>query len=164
MSSLSATPPTPGSQSVSISASSDIKSATPDIVLLDAETIDVENLTDLIFENIGGHELITIARTDTVNGQELYYNPIKNLSDIQRQYNPKNILSLQQTSDKYFENFSIKLDPLIPSVGGGPDNFNVYMEPLTGDLIVEATGLQSDEQIEIQVSIDGTIYDIQPGA
>lgn len=161
MADLSATPFTPTTTSNFVLSSSDIKSATPDIVLFDEETIDVENLTDLIFENIGGHELITIARTDTVNGQELYYNPIKNLSDIQRQYNPKNILALQQTSDKYFENFSIKIDPSIPSTGGGPDNFNVYMEALSGDLIVEAIGLQPDEEVEIQVSIDGTIYEVQ---
>lgn len=161
MADLSATPSTPSSNTNFILSSSDIKSATPDIVLLDAESLDVENLTDLIFENIGGHELINIARTDTVNGQQLYYNPIKNLSDIQRQYNSKNILALQQTSDKYFENFSIKLDPSIPLSGNGPNNFNVYIEDSTGDLIVEVSGLQEDEQVEIQVSVDGTIYVVQ---
>jgi len=150
MSELSATPLTPSIISKSF-ASSDVKSATPAIDLI----------ADTIFENIGGHELINIARTDTVNGQPLYYNPIKNLSITQQQYNPKNIISLQQTSDKYFANFSIKMNSTIPTIGGGANNFNVYIDPKTGDLVVDTVNLRSDEQVEIQIAVSGTIYEAE---
>lgn len=162
MSDLSATPLTPSYNNLNYLVSgSDVKSATPEIILFDEEIVNIDNLEDLIFEDIGGHELISIARTDTVNGQSLYYNPIRNLSEIQRQYNSKNILSLQQTSDKYFENFSIKLDLSLPSVGNGPNGSNIYIDSKTGDIVVESIGLQPDEQIEIQIALDGTIYEAQ---
>ena len=161
MSSVSPTPSTPNTSNQFSSQSSDVKTATPDIVLFDDDGTPIETIIDLVFEDIGGQELITIARNDTVNGQQLYYNPIKNLSSIQQQYNPKNIISLQQTSDKYFQNFAIKIENLLPFIGSGPDNFNVYLESESGDIVIEVVNLEEDERVEIQVAVDGTIYEAQ---
>ena len=58
-------------------------------------------MSDLIFENIGGQELINIARTDTINGQKILYQPIKNINSINQEYGPNNIVGLQKTSDKF---------------------------------------------------------------
>ena len=113
---------------------------------------------DLIFENIGGQELINIVRSDTVNGQKIIYQPIKNLSSIQQQYNPNNILGLQQTSDKYFAGFSIKLEDKIPEEGSGINGNNVYIEP-NGDLVIELININDDEQVEVQITLNGTIYE-----
>ena len=113
----------------------------------------------LIFENIGGHELINIARNDIVNGQTISYQPIKNLSSLQQQYNPNNILSLQATSDKYFANFAIKLENKIPNVGSGPSGSGAYIDPLTGSLVVDVINMESDEQVEIEITLSGTIYE-----
>lgn len=160
MSTLSPIPPVPSNLfSTIMSIKNNIKSATPDIVVFNEDLVDFEVISDLLFEDIFGNELINISRNDIVNGQEIYYNPIKNLSEVQRQYNSKNILSLPQTSDKYFDNFSIKVDLSIPYVANGPSGYNVYMEDKTGDIIVEAVNLQTDEQIEIQIALDGTIYE-----
>ena len=79
-----------------------VKVATPDLILKDADVIDVDIMTDLIFEDIGGYELATISRHDLVNGQEVIYSPIKNLTDLYSQYNPNNILRIQ-SSDSYFD-------------------------------------------------------------
>jgi hypothetical protein len=129
--------------------------------LFDDDSIPVEIMTDLVFENIGGQELINIARNDTVNGQSISYQLIKNLSDIEQQYNSNNILSLQSTSDKYFNNFPIKLENKVPKFPTGTNGSNVYSDIKTGDIVVEAVNLESDEQIEIQIIIDGTIYEAQ---
>jgi alpha-L-arabinofuranosidase len=118
-----------------------------------------ELMEKLIFENIGGHELINIARNDIVNGQTISYQPIKNLSSLQQQYNPNNILSLQATSDKYFANFAIKLENKIPNIGNGPSGSNVYIDVLTGSLIVDVINMESDEQVEIEITLSGTIYE-----
>jgi len=120
-------------------------------------------MADLIFENIGGQELINITRSDIVNGQKISYQPIKNLSSIQQRYNPNNILSLQQTSDKYFAGFSIKLEDKIPNQGNGINGENIYIEESTGDLIIEFININSDEQIELQITTDGTIYEADLG-
>ena len=132
-----------------------VKTAPIDTILFDEEAMPIEIMADLIFENIGGQELINIARTDTVNGQQVVYQPIKNLTEIQTQYNPNNILSLQDTSDKYFQNFAIQLDIKTPPVN------QIYIDPLTGDLIIEAIDLESDEQIEAEITTSGTIYEAQ---
>lgn len=146
--SVSPTPPPPPA-----------KTAPIDTVLFNDELVPIEVMTDLIFENIGGQELINIARNDIINGQQVSYNTIKNLTSIQQQYNPNNIISLQSTSDKYFANFSIKLEDKVPNVGGGPNGSTVYIEETTGDLIIETINTNPDEQVDVQIGISGTIYE-----
>ena len=68
------TPATPISTS---SAANDVLIAKKDIILFNEDAVPVELMTDLIFENIGGQELINISRHDTVNGQTVIYQPIK---------------------------------------------------------------------------------------
>ena len=159
-----ATPSIPLTTSlVSNAANISVKTAPIDTVLTSDDLVIDEALIDLLYEDIGGHEIINIARNDTINGQTVRYQPIKNLSSIQQQYNPNNILALQNTSDKYFQNFSIKLETklLEEEEGSGPDGAYVYIEPATGDLIVELINLETDEQIEIEIGLSGTIYEAE---
>jgi hypothetical protein len=160
---VSATPYVPQNNNIpSFSPPPAIKTATPDIILFDEEAVPIEVMSDLIFENIGGQELISIVRSDIVNGQKIIYQPIKNLSSIQQQYNPNNILGLQQTSDKYFAGFSIKLEDKIPNQGNGANGKNVYLEE-NGDLVIELINLNDDEQVETQITLNGTIYEANLG-
>jgi hypothetical protein len=138
-----------------------VKTAPIDTILFDEDAVPIQIMSDLIFENIGGQELINVARNDTVNGQQIIYQPIKNLTQIQQQYNPNNIVSLQATSDKYFQNFSIRFDNKVPTQGTGPDGSHVYIDPQTGELIVEAVNLDQDEQIEVEITTGGTIYEAE---
>jgi len=127
--------------------------------LFNDETVPIEVMEDLLFENIGGQELINIARSDTINGQPISYQPIKNISAIQQQYNPNNIVSLQQTSNRFFAGFSIKLEDRIPNEGNGSNGSNIYIDSNTGNLTIELIKLESDEQVEIQIVTNGTIYE-----
>lgn len=150
-------------QPIAGSSSNGIKIADPDVIILGDEPIPVETMTDLIFENIGGQEILNIARHDLVNGQNVSYSPIKNLSQVYLKYNPKNIVGLQDTSDSIFNSFPIKLAAHIPSVGLGPDGSYVYVDELDGSIVVNATNLKADYQIEIQIAssmstLDDTIY------
>ena len=139
------------------------KTAPIDTVLFEDLGMSVEIMTDLIFEDIGGHELLSISRNDIINGQEVSYSPIKNLGLIQQKYNPNNILKLQSTSFTYFANFTIKLEDKVPLEGNGPNGTSVYIEEETGDLIIETINMNNDEQIEVQVGINGTIYEANFG-
>ena len=154
------TPSTIGS-AVSNNNVNPVLTAPIDTILFNDDSVPIELMADLIFENIGGQELINIARNDTVNGQTVIYQPIKNLTAIQQQYNPNNIVSLQATSDKYFQNFSIKFDDKVPDEPTGPNGEHVYIDPTTGDLVVEAVNLGSDDQIEVEITISGTIYEAE---
>ena len=157
-----AIPPTPN-LSVTVSPPPPpVKTATLDIILFDEEVVTTDGMFDQIFENIGGQELINITRSDIVNGQKISYQPIKNLSAIQQIYNSNNIISLQQTSDKFFAGFSIKLEDKIPETGNGTNGENVYLNA-TGDLIIEFININPDEQIETQISVSGTIYEADLG-
>ena len=162
-SNLTATPPAPQIVAPIISLPEPIKSSTPDIVLFNDDEVPIEVMSDLIFENIGGQELISIVRSDIVNGQKISYQPIKNLSSIQQQYNPNNILGLQQTANRFFAGFSIKLEDKLPEVGNGINGENVYFDENTGDLIIEFINLNSDEQVETQITVNGTIYEANLG-
>jgi hypothetical protein len=164
--SIATTPATPAlvSPLSSISASvatNTVKTASPSIILFDDEIVPIEIMTDLIFEDIGGQELINIARGDIVNGQKITYQPIKNISDIERQYNPNNIISLQKTSDTYFANFPIQIKDKTPNTGSGPNGENVYLSSVGNDLIIDVINMQNDEQVEIQIATDGTIYEAE---
>jgi hypothetical protein len=135
-----------------------VKSSTPQYILYDDVNTNTDIIVDLLFENIGAHELVNISRNDNINGQRLFYNPIKNLVDIQSQFNPNNILKLQDTSEQYFKKYPIKLDEKIPNQGNGQNGSNVYFDS-NGNLIIETINNVTDEQLEVQIALGGTIYE-----
>jgi hypothetical protein len=161
---ISPVPQTPSNATVVTTYSpAPTKTAPIDTVLFDEQSMSPEIMADLIFEDIGGHELLSVSRNDIINGQRVSYSPIKNLGLVQQKYNPNNILRLQATSETYFANFAIKFEEKVPTEGNGPNGANVYIEQETGDLIIETTNMNSDEQVEIQIAINGTIYEANFG-
>lgn len=160
-----------------------VKIATPDLILSNDETMSIEIMTDLIFEDIGGYELATISRHDLVNGQKVMYAPIKNLTDLYLQYNPNNILRLQ-SSDSYFKSLSLSIFNRIPTCGTGytisappppennpgyvekdltkwiktPNCKSVYIDPITGDLVINLINVKEGEQAEVEILTAGNIF------
>jgi hypothetical protein len=137
-----------------------VKAAPIDTVLFVDESFSQEFITDLLFEDVAGQELLSIARDDTVNGQEVIYQPIKNLGILRDTYDVNNLLKLQETSDRFFANFIINLSEKIPRVGNGPDGKNYYLDEVTGDGIIEFINMRPDEQVEIQISNAGIIEEL----
>lgn len=135
-----------------------VKIPTKDIILYNDESTPIEVMTDLIFENIGGQEIINIARNDIINGQNVIYQPIKNLTSLYLQYNPQNILGLQNTSNEYFKKFPIKLEDKIPTEGTGPLGEIVYIDTDTGNIIINVINLADDEQVEVEILDGGSIF------
>lgn len=136
-----------------------VKSATPDLIQFNDDRVPEDIIIDLLFEDIGGQELLTIARNDTVNGQSVLYQPIKNLDLLQQEYNPNNLVKLQDTSDVIFANFPIRLEEKLPNQGSGANATNMYIDNF-GSLVIEFIGLNPDEQIEVQIAFNGTIYEV----
>lgn len=159
ISGLNATPDDPDIIKMLQQNNSDVKPATPDIILFNDDVVPIEIMTDLIFENIGGQELINIVRSDLVDGQNVLYQPIKNLSNVYFQYNPQNILSLQDIDYNYFKKFPINFNSKVPECGTGPDCSIVYIDAETGDLIINVINLARDEQVEISIISDGVVLD-----
>lgn len=136
-----------------------IKSATPDLILIKDDGISPEIMSDLLFEDIGGQEIISTSRHDLINGQNPNYNLIKNVADISLQYNPKNMILLPNSSEAIFQKFSINLDSYIPNNGTGPNGEIVYLDSVTGNLVINVVGLAEDEQVEVQILKAGTKVD-----
>ena len=141
------------------SSSSDIsvQSATPQYVLLDDASISINVMFDLVFEDIGGQEIINIARNDTVFTENLIYQPIKNSILLSQQYNPNTLLSIQGVAGDYFKNFPISFSNKVPEVGTGDNGEIVYFDS-EGNLVINVINLQSDEQVEISILSEGIIF------
>lgn len=153
-SSPQAPPATPPSiqdiKPISVSTTTGIKQASPDIVIFD-EQIDPDFLVTMFFEEFGGSELINISRHDLIDGENVSYSPISNLSSIRQKFNPNNIISiaaLQEVPTKY-----------------GIDLFaRGTKEPYfddDGNLVIEIDNVRSDESIEVELAFDGTINRIE---
>lgn len=134
-----------------------IKIATPELIVLGDEVVATDIMADLIFESIGGKELISIVRNDMVSGQDVVYQPIKNLSRIKQLYNPLNIIGLRVNSESIFKNFSIKLEDYIPRIGSGPNGERVYRDLSTGDIVIDVINMQKDEEVEVQILRTGVV-------
>jgi hypothetical protein len=149
----------PNTPSIAQSSSDDVKIAQKDLIILKEDLTPTNQMTDLIFENIGGQELINIARNDIVNGQRVIYQPIKNLTRLNFQYNSINLLSLQDTDSNYFNKFAINFSNKIPVCGTGSNCSIVFLDPTTGDLVINVVNLEADEQVEVEILTSGTIID-----
>lgn len=111
--------------------------------------------------------MLSLTNSAKLDTGTISYQPISNMAETIRALNPKNIIALQDTSDKYFLNFPIKLETKVPNVGNGPDGINVYrndqggiiVSDLTmGAIVIEAINLGERENIQIETLQSGTIY------
>lgn len=182
---------------------SGIKPATPDLIFFEDSTLPVDLMTDLIFEQVGGQEIINVSRNDLLNGQRKGYTLISNTDRINKEYNSKNLIRISGTIQEKFDNFAIKLGPKVPEQGTGPalyyvgaensfgcsgfpalnryddtvagcyDSYSeaqeaidtllspfrptVYSDPNTGNIVVDVTKMRTNELVDIEIFIDGTI-------
>ena len=150
---VDATPNIPAAAATSLGNS--VKPATPDLIQFNDADIPIEYMTDLLFESVGGQEIISISRNDIVNGQQIKYSPIKNISQVGVNYNPQNIFSITDTTSSYFNNYSINFDEKVPEVG--PEEVAnqvkevVYVDETNGDIVVNVINMRTGEQVEINV-------------
>jgi hypothetical protein len=121
------------------------KVAAPDIIL-DEENISIESMTDYLFEQIGGQELLSSARSNTIasplNVTNLFIQDSGSFfsSDIDLPFN---------TIQANLENYQIPLDDFLP-FGYSPNQI-VYFNPDTESVIIELENLKRDYVVEVRV-------------
>jgi hypothetical protein len=133
-----------------------VKIATPDVMLYTVSDLEVQAINDILFENIGGQELISISRNDILNGQDISIQPIKNLKSLALKYNPKNIVNLSENSASFFSNFPIALENYLPNQASGVKLSEVDSD---GNLVLNFINVPNGEQIEVQLFAGGNILD-----
>lgn len=154
---VASTPQTPPPPPPPVAAPA-IKTATPQYILPGDDVMPAELIADLIFENIGGQEILSLSRHDLINGEYVSNQLIANIKKINNENDPKNMF-IAQTSNKYFNNFAIKLNAKIPNVGNGPNGSNVYLDD-DGSIVVEFVNILPGEQTDIEIVTDGIIYEV----
>lgn len=142
-----------------------IKVATPDLIQFNEEAIPIEYMTDLLFEQVGGQEIISISRNDIVNGQQVLYRPIKNIPQVAASFSPLNMFAAIDDTNSYFKNFVIQFDTKVPEIGSNSSNNEVpeiiYIDETNGNLVINTINMLSDEFVEVQVlTSEGPIGDI----
>lgn len=133
-----------------------VKAARPDIIEFETP-IDAGLLNTILIENLGGQELINIARHDLISGQRIDYQPVRGISRSGSDGDALSLVSLQGTSDTVFNNFSIRLEDKIPYT-------KQPVEIVNNEIVVNVVNLEVDERVEVQIVeygyvLDGTIYE-----
>ena len=121
------------------------KIAPPDIIL-DEEDISIESMSDYIFDEIGGQELLATARSYTIdspiNVNNLF---IQNSgaffdSDIELPYN---------TLEANLQNYQINLNDFIPA-DYTPSEI-VSLDTDNGDIVIELENLKDNHIVEVRI-------------
>ena len=143
----------------SSSTGTPIKIATSNLFVLNEPEQEIEQMANLIIQDIGGVELLSYSRNDLIAEQEINYQPIKNIADTSLQYNPLNILAVQDIDLDYFNKFPISLERHLPRFGKGTNGEYIYINS-NNEIVVEAVNLLPGEYIEIQfLSFGSTVSD-----
>lgn len=146
------TPPSPWTTTSSYSAPTGIKQAEPDIVLDRTTDTSGDYIVERFFEELGGTELINLSRYDLIDGANVVYNPIANLSALRRRFNPNNIIAIDFLSESEFNRTSIDL------LSRGPHG--PYFND-AGSLVIEIDIIRTEENIETEISQSGTVNRIE---
>jgi hypothetical protein len=147
-----ATPPSPWLTTPTFTQPSGIKQADPDIIIGPETDTTGDYIVERFFEELGGTELINLSRYDLIDGADVSYKPIANLSRLRRRFNPNNIIALDILSDNEFSKFSINL----LSRGMNEPYFDD-----DGNLVVELDIIRPEENIEVEISLSGTVTRIE---
>jgi hypothetical protein len=140
--------PTPEPLSI---IASPVKVATPELVITGEAPMTVEEMTDLVFEKIGGHEIINLLRLENVNGINASYQPIRNVAQLAAEYGPITVLPLPRSTNFYFNGFAIDLLARVPQNGLGA---NIYIEATQvgpSNLIIEVANMKPEERVEVEI-------------
>jgi hypothetical protein len=136
------------------SGSSGIKVATPDLIVFDNSSLSVDSMSDLIFEDIGGQELLEISRSDFINSSRVSFPKIKSRSTAT--FNKA--IATAAGGDTSFPSQAIRLSDHVPQF-----QQPVLLNIATGSIVVSVINILPEYQVEIQIvskasRFDDTIY------
>lgn len=161
--------PVPGPSPATSSFSPTSTSAPPSPVLIPgrdalnfATSGVIDALTSFIFEDLGGTEIITLMKRDTIDGIDPNYSIISNISDARRSFDPTGLLSRDSGANSYFDKFGIQLLDKIPDDEYLTQNQinDFYYIASNGDLVIELDNLTPDERIDVEIATSGTINEL----
>jgi len=139
-----------------------------------------EQIQELLFENISAIELSIAERHDTIEGINQRYSIISNLSEVRKKYDISKQLSIMDKFKPLTSIYTINIEDKIPqedyirlqkldSTYQYLDENNkittrqkgYYYIDTNGDLVIELINLEKNQQVEVLIDTNGTIYKIE---
>ena len=138
-----------------------IRSAVPIVDLTGSQQITANN-TALIFfkefEYFNAKALSTIIRNDMVNGQNIKYKPITNISNINATYSPNNLVALQSTLQSYFDAFEINLDAYVPVAAKPEEEYTATETSQEYEVAISFSDVIGNERVEVEFLVMGSAF------
>lgn len=146
--------------------SESIKVATPDLIVFDPNATSADAMADLIFENIGGEELIEISRSDLINSANVIFPRIKNVVRVVPQSAIDQMAGYADTADDDTNNYPLTLSQYVPTkyIFDEENQQFIVVDPVeidqaTGSVIIETVNMTPDLQIEVQFVANAKLFD-----
>ena len=140
-----------------------VKASRPDIIQEDL-SLPSDIISSIFVEDLGAQQFLEFSRHDLVNGQRADYSIVSNTDKVNQKFNPLNIVSLPGKIGQVFKNFAIRLENKVPQRGTGPElgpgtdeRKKVYINNVTGNLVIDVVNLNINERVEIQILNSGSI-------
>jgi len=130
------------------------KIADPQHIVSTDPAANVEEMQNTLWQNIGGHEIISLARRDLVSGKRISYQIIADLQKLDSEYNPRSIISIENSSPFYFNNFGIKFEKYLPSEDAlqtvDPNLSNPITINANNDITIYVSNIKDSYEVEVQ--------------
>lgn len=132
-----------------------VKTGDPQFFVLTDSAATVEEMENAIWQNIGGHEIISLARRDLLEGKNLDYKLINNLKDLQEEYNPKTLFPIEDVINKYFEKFGLSFQNFLPTseqllrIEDGLDSPVVLDEE--NNVVIYVRNVKDNQEVDVQI-------------
>ena len=100
----------------------------------------VEQMEKMFFQDVGGTEILSVTRHDTVGGEKVIYSEVDNLQDLKIQFNPLNILVSTNLND-LFSGYGIDIKEKVNDAG------QTVQIDASGNMVIEVVGVAEDEYV-----------------
>ena len=133
-------PPPPGQ-----SQTSQVKISAVNVINRNYEATSVDQMERLYFQNVGGTEILSVARHDTVGGEEVVFNNVDNLSELRSQFNPLNIL-MTTNLNSLFSEYGVDISQ---KIGALDETFSMNVD---GGIDIQVFNVNRDEYVQVQIA------------
>ena len=113
----------------------------------------MSKLEKLYFQDVGGTEILSVARHDTIGGEEVAISHVDNIKDIRVNFNPLNIL-MSTELQTLFSKYAIDIKQKVGSIA------DTFVMDESNNLVVNVENINSDEYVQIQVSKNADEFEL----
>ena len=128
------------------------------IVQYNEAALPQQMISDMLFADVGGQELLLVSRWDTIDGQNVSYSLVTDLSQTAQQFNSSGILTGNEGSMAYFRQFSIDVVNRMSEINSLNDATPGIALNSNGDLVIDFDFIGVNESVEVEIVNSGTVY------